>query len=210
MPLEITPDSFESTYKTNAFKFIHAFIAAANKAQQLHLKPPYEVERTDSDIYHLPDPELDTLMGIKFMFHFDRLVFVKMMPIFQNSTKTLQPNEFAVFFQKDQTPCEFSQVPNNKSLRNIITELDYETFWGDYIATYWTNIINELNNLVIMAELTQPYDSKFEPSKFMKNKPAFCQTIAAKGNITFYYPMIINAVSSQDCDCYKIVSGTKD
>lgn len=209
MPLNL-PQPPEIDHQSNTFKFVHSFIAAAVQAQQLGLYPPYDVEDADTNIYQLSDSELDAAIGIKFMFHFNQHIFVKLMPIFHDSAKTLQPNEFAICFQKDQVPCEFSQVSDYKLLRNIITELDYETFWGNYTAAYWVNIINELNNPFIMDELTQLYDSKFEFSTFLKNKPTFQKTNAAKGNISLYYPLIINIMSSQNRDYYAITSGTKD
>lgn len=190
---------------SNAYQFITALIAAAIVAKDKNIKPHWNVLEEEAMLYNMIS--FDHMFGIKFEFAYDSHYIWRFSPIF-DPAEMPNDNEVMIKFKDDNNhSTTLENVPSTDVFSTVISEMDYETYFSNYSATYWLSIINEMNDATIINELSTgraPIVTN-ELDKFFDERPILNKNKKLTGFTGLYLPSLVGTISTQNSKYYNIL-----
>lgn len=216
MPLEITPTLINQDLI--AVQFIRGLIDACVYVKHNKIKPKFDLDTEYTSYYSSKNAKTD-VYGVRFeltLYQQDSFEtpIIKIYPLTKKDVNNLhtKPNQINLLFTTHTgTPQPLSKMPNATSLHYLISELDYETYWGSYKANYWINIWNILNEPKYFQEITDPKNFVIEPTnnikEFYEKHPHLAEQPNLSSPIGQYYPLIAHLISQKTAKTsFKIVT----
>lgn len=190
---------------SNAYQFITALIAAAIVAKENAIKPNWDVLEEEALLCNMIS--FDALFGIKFEFVYTSYYIWRLSPVFDPSEMP-NDNEVMIKFKDDNNnPTTLENVPFTDVFSTVVSEMDYETYFSNYSATYWLSIINEMNDATIINELSTgraPIVTN-ELDTFFDERPTLNKNKKLTGFTGLYLPSLVGTISTQNSKYYNIV-----
>lgn len=190
---------------SNAYQFITALIAAAIVAKDKAIKPNWDVLEEEAMLYNMPS--FGPIFGIKFEFAYTSYYIWRLSPIWDPSQMP-NDNEVMIKFKDDSdNPTTLGNVPFTDVLSTVISEIDYETYFSNYSATYWLSIINEMNDATIINELStgRAPIAINKVDTFFNERPVLNKNKKLTGFGGLYLPTLLGTISTQNSKYYNIV-----
>lgn len=190
---------------SNAYRFITALIAAAIVAKNEAIKPNWDILEEDATLYNMIS--FDAMYGVKFEFAYTSYYIWRFLPIWDPSEMP-NDNEVMIKFKDDNdNPTTLGNVPFTDVFSTVISEMDYETYFSNYSATYWLSIINEMNDATIINELSTGR-APIATNKldiFFDERPVLNRNKKLSGFTGLYLPALLGTISTQNSKYYNIV-----
>lgn len=204
MPIKFkTPPKID--HSSNAYKFITALLAAAIVAKDENIKPHWDILEEEPLLYHMIS--FDAMYGVKFEFAYTSYYIWRLLPIWDPSEMP-KANEVMIKFKDDNhNPTTLGNVPFTDVFENIISEMDYETYFSNYSAVYWLSIINEMNDATIITELSTgraPIATN-KLDTFFDERPVLNKSQKLTGFTGLYLPTLLGTISTQNSKYYEVV-----
>ena len=190
---------------SNAYQFITALIAAAIVAKDEIINPNWDILEEDATLYNMIS--FDAMYGVKFEFAYTSYYIWRFSPIWDPSQMP-NDNEVMIKFKDDNdNPTTLGNVPFTDVFSTVISEMDYETYFSNYSATYWLSIINEMNDATIITELSTgraPIATN-KLDTFFDERPVLNRNKKLSGFTGLYLPALLGTISTQNSKYYNIV-----